>query len=452
MSKKIETPPKDDLMKLYSQDDMSISKLARHYKTSHPTVRKWLIEHDIPRKTHVEVCRAVNKNRTAKRPDVSVLKRLYKDNSIKQLEKTFQCGQQTIYQWLDEYNIPRHSLSDSVKIAKEKQYSDIRFTKEQVLAVYDKTKHLKLAADELGISVAYLRSLKQKYNIDTHVPWRSQGEIDLFNFISTLDPNCRANDKSIINPFELDIVSDKYKLAIEYCGLYWHSEYYGGKSKAYHREKYLRCKEKGYSLYTIFESDDMQKVKQLLTQRLTSEYIGARKTKVVELTSGEAKKFHEKYHLHGSIGGSYHYGLTYNNQLMMVASFHKSRYNKKFDYECGRMTSGSIRVLGGVSKLFKHFHREVKPSSIITYSDLRFGDGDCYTHCDLERQSDSPPNYWYYYKNNPSQIFSRVSFQKHKLKDKLSEFNEDLTEYDNMVNNGWDRIWDCGNAVYTSKG
>ena len=43
---------------------------------------------------------------------------------------------------------------------------------------------------------------------------------------------------------------------------------------------------------------------------------------------------------------------------------------------------------------------------------------------------------------------SRVQFQKHKLKKKLKIFDPDLTEYANMVINGYDRIWDCGNKIY----
>jgi hypothetical protein len=43
---------------------------------------------------------------------------------------------------------------------------------------------------------------------------------------------------------------------------------------------------------------------------------------------------------------------------------------------------------------------------------------------------------------------SRQKFQKHKLKDKLEVFNAELTEWHNMQNNGYDRIWDCGNMVF----
>ena len=60
------------------------------------------------------------------------------------------------------------------------------------------------------------------------------------------------------------------------------------------------------------------------------------------------------------------------------------------------------------------------------------------------------PNY-FYFKN--SSVFSREQFQKHMIKNKLPIFDQNLTEYVNMLNNGFDRIWDCGNYkfVYTTK-
>lgn len=45
-------------------------------------------------------------------------------------------------------------------------------------------------------------------------------------------------------------------------------------------------------------------------------------------------------------------------------------------------------------------------------------------------------------------MFNRVAFQKHKLKDLLEIYDGALSEWDNMVANGYDRIWDCGNDVW----
>jgi hypothetical protein len=46
---------------------------------------------------------------------------------------------------------------------------------------------------------------------------------------------------------------------------------------------------------------------------------------------------------------------------------------------------------------------------------------------------------------------SRNKFQKHKLIDKLEHFDPSISEYENMTNNGYYRIWDCGNNIYVYK-
>ena len=46
------------------------------------------------------------------------------------------------------------------------------------------------------------------------------------------------------------------------------------------------------------------------------------------------------------------------------------------------------------------------------------------------------------------QRYSRVAFQKHKLEKLLPAYDPNLTEWQNMQNAGYDRIWDCGNLVY----
>ena len=40
---------------------------------------------------------------------------------------------------------------------------------------------------------------------------------------------------------------------------------------------------------------------------------------------------------------------------------------------------------------------------------------------------------------------------KHKLFNKLDVYDDDLTEYQNMVNNNYNRIFDCGNNIYKYK-
>lgn len=60
------------------------------------------------------------------------------------------------------------------------------------------------------------------------------------------------------------------------------------------------------------------------------------------------------------------------------------------------------------------------------------------------------PNY-FYFKQSPYEIGSRISYQKHKLHAKLPLFDESKTEYENMKANGYKRVFDASNLKVIKK-
>jgi transposase-like protein len=451
MSKKQKIPSKEEILELYEREGCTISSLSRYYNKSNPTIRSWLIHYGIPRKSQKQASAEANKLKSSS-PSKTELKEAYSKSSLKEIQSTFKIRQNKTYSLLKEYNLPIRTHSEATSLGKKKQYSEKQFSKELLEEIYERNQPIEKLAFQLSVSVSHLKKLFKSYNIKPEILYRSKKEMELFDY-------CREKykedewvycDKSVIAPYELDIVNKTRKIAIEYCGLYWHSENTGKKDSNYHFNKFLMCKKAGYKLITVFENDDMNKIKSLLdTLHQKNKRIYARNTEIVEINPYSARRFCEKYHMNGFVGGKYHYGLVHNLNLVMVCSFGVSRFNKKMEYECTRMACASgITVVGGASKLFKHFIKTVKPSSCVTYADLRFGEGDVYKHCGFKFEQYTGANYWYFHKDNTSVLFSRVKFQKHKLKDKLQFFDENLTEYQNMLANGWDRIWDCGNAKY----
>ncbi|MFW6281265.1 MAG: hypothetical protein ACOC1O_00510 [bacterium] len=278
----------------------------------------------------------------------------------------------------------------------------------------------------------------------------SVAEKEIKDFILSLNIKVIENDRAILNGKEIDIYLPDYKLAIEYDGLYWHSEK-RGKDKYYHLEKTKEAKEKGIDLIHIFEDewrDKKEIVKSIIKNKLNKTIkIFARKCFIKEINLEEEKKFLKENHIQGYIASSLKYGLYYENELISIMTFGKSRFNKNFRWELLRFCNKlNYSIIGGASKLFKYFLRNTK-ENIISYSDKRYFDGKIYSILGFNKQKDSYPNY-YYLDSNYSYRFSRIEFQKHKLKNKLNEFDENLTEYENMLNNGYDRIWDCGNSKW----
>ena len=449
MTAKFPIPPKDELESKYLTYGVTGSSLAKEYNVSGPVLRSWFDHHNIKRKTHQQASTEANNRNRVTIPPKELLESLYQTMSLVELQRYFKIGQATIYQWLTDYNIPIKTLAQACKDGKAKAWNEMIPTKEEFTSAYEKTPNLNYMSELFNLSGTSIKRLVKEYDIEVVKPWRSNAEIQLFDrLVAETNLQWSHSDKTLINPFELDIVCHGRKIAIEYCGLYWHSENNANKAKDYHLKKLERCLEKGYNLITVFESDPIDKIVATIKQKLGFvTRVHGRQTSVIQLDSKVAAEFNNQYHLHGHMGGT-SFGLYKDGELLMVLTMGKSRFNKSVEWECVRMTvRDGYSVLGGASKLFHKFIDTYDPSSIITYADRRFGEGLVYEKCGFTRLPNTPPNYFYFNPNQTKVIHSRVKFQKHKLK-QLPGYDPTLTEWQIMVESGYDRIWDCGNAKY----
>ena len=260
---------------------------------------------------------------------------------------------------------------------------------------------------------------------------------------------CMQN-KHVLNNKEIDIWIPDLKIAIEYDGLFYHSEEQG-KGKNYHLQKTEECEKQGIQLIHIFEDEwlDKQKIVKSRLKHLivnNERKIFARKCIVKEIDNALKDKFLNKYHIQGKDIAKTRLGLFYNNHLIAVMTFTKSRFNKKYEYELSRYaTISNFTIIGGAGKLLKYFERNFNPKSIVTYADRRWSKGNLYFKLGFKLDHISTPNY-FYVKNQHR--FSRIQFQKHKLENILENFNPNLSEAQNMKNNGYGKIYDCGNLVF----
>lgn len=453
--KAIDAPSREELYSKHWVENKSLSEISFDYGVSRPTVRKWFKKLDIETRTHKEMCEVHAEKVSHDIPEYNEFKLAFERNTIRELAEIYHVSKARIAEWRDYYNIEDRSLSDSCVLAKQKSFEENRLiTKSEFESIYEKYGSINGIVASGTLSRKTIKRIMDYYGIDVVFPTRSAVENELLEYCKQIRPDVKwkSNDRTVIAPYEIDIYSPDLKFAIEYCGLYWHSEISGGKHKNYHRTKYEKLRDKGIQLITVFESDNMDKVKASIQHKIASTIrrIYARKTSVSKIDSSTAKAFHEKHHIHGYSNSSVHFALTDDDSIIVqVASFSKSRFNSQYQWECARNTIASARVIGGTSKLFTEFKRKYDPNSIITYSDLRFGEGNSYKHCGFIRESDSKPNYWYFHKGTADKLYSRIAFQKHKLPSKLVEYDESLTESENMFANGYDRIFDCGNAVWT---
>lgn len=276
---------------------------------------------------------------------------------------------------------------------------------------------------------------------------RSKGEKSICKYLDSLGVKYEISDRKILRPLELDIVIPSIKLAIEYDGYYWHSDKF--KDKNYHLDKTERCSEQGYQLFHIFEFDDIEIWKSMIANKLKmNEKIYARKCVVKEVSYTDMVKFLDENHLQGSCPSKINLGLYYNDVLVEIMTFGKPRFSKDAEYELLRLCTKKFKcVIGGSSKLFKAFMDRYS-GSVLSYANRRFSSGDIYESLGFASCGCTNPNY-FYVKGGVS--LSRYQCQKHKLKDILENFDPQLSEVQNMKNNGYDRIFDCGNMKYIMK-
>lgn len=284
----------------------------------------------------------------------------------------------------------------------------------------------------------------------------SNAEQELSNFLkSIIDDQIMLNTRDIISPYELDIYIPARRLAIEFDGMYWHSENLGT-SRSYHLNKTCMCEKLGIQLIHVFELEWLLK-KDIVKSRLKNllgayeKTLYARKCIVEECSSKESYSFLEANHIQGNANAAARICLKNDDEIVALMTFSKARYNKDKDmWELVRFcTKAGYHIPGAASKLLKAFELKFKPQQLVSYADRRWSIGNLYQKLGFKFDHASSPNYWYWnYKDNQLEVKSRLECQKHKISKFLKKFDQSKSEKQNMFDNGYFRIFDCGNLVY----
>lgn len=289
----------------------------------------------------------------------------------------------------------------------------------------------------------------------------SRGEQELTQFIEKiLGKNAvEVHNRTVLDGKELDIYIPSKNLAIEYNGIYWHGEIGGKKDKNYHLNKTKSCENKNIRLIHIFEDEWILK-KEIVKQRikhilnLETKRVYARQCTIRELDSKTSNKFLEKHHIQGSDKSSIRLGAFHKEKLVSIMTFSHLRVSvggkvgTKDQYELIRFCNSNLNVVGIAGKLLKHFIKNYNPDTVITYADRRWSSSNSfYSKIGFKLVSEGTPNYWYTRKNSLNR-FHRFGYRKGVLVKKLKNFDSNLTEWENMQINGFDRVWDCGSFKY----
>ena len=279
-----------------------------------------------------------------------------------------------------------------------------------------------------------------------------------------MERNVRMSDLSG-RQFEIDIYFPNLKLGFEYDGVYYHSD------KVRYARYILDKKEffwDNFGIHIIFVNSieynynpDVVQDKIMSALNIYKKLAYARKLKVIEVDYETSTEFLELNHIQGGDSSGVRFGLVTKKTNVLVAlmtfskvrNIVKSKSDNEDTYELVRYcVMKGLKITGGFSKLLKHAEKYLQSMGvkyIKTFADRRFTkDSDnVYLRNGFELSNISGQNYLYF-KNE--EVLTRYQCQKHKLRNLLGEenFDESMTERENMLFNGYSVYWDCGNLVY----
>lgn len=255
----------------------------------------------------------------------------------------------------------------------------------------------------------------------------SNCEKEIHNFLIDNNIKIETKRRDIISPYELDIYLPDYKIAIEYDGLYWHSDECI-KDPNYHLTKTIHCNNKNIQLIHIFEDEWIHK-KEIVKSKLLS-YLNIYKTtidskdcKVKEIDGNQYENFENINEIQFFLEADIKLGLFYNNELLSIMSF----MNNNSEFELLRYTTKlNTKIINGGSKLLSYFINNYDIKNIITYCDRRWIDKEIFKSLNFEYMKDTSPSFWY------TNCHTNQENYRFQSKENLSNYS---------------KIWDCGKSL-----
>lgn len=228
----------------------------------------------------------------------------------------------------------------------------------------------------------------------------------------------------------------------------WNSDH--GLDKTYHADKTDLAVKNGYRCVHIWDWDDSEKIIQ--TFLVPRQSIGARNCDIRLVPRAEELIFLNANHFQGYVKSKIALGLYYKDNLVMLMSFGKPRYSKKYQWELLRLCS-SAKIIGGSEKLFTYFLKAYTPESIVSYCDLSKFDGVVYKKLGFNRVSRTISKHWYNIKLH-DHITDKLLYKRGFDALLGSLFGCYGVGSDNaqlMLTHGFVELYDSGQATYIFK-
>lgn len=376
-----------------------------------------------------------------------------------------------------KYGVSYYSESESYRLksmldpSKIDEFNRFKQNPSEYISRYESSPSLRQLSNDLGISDTTAGQHVYKFGLEDKIKLvYSYMEDGVYQFIHNLDPtiHIERNTKKYITPKELDLYLPEFKIGIECNPTATHNStvsiFNADPIKYdYHRLKSEECMKKEIFLFHIFgyEWTHKREIIESMIRNLLNRCehkIYARKTTVRLVDSTVSRNFLNTNHRQGASTSSVNLGLYYNDELVSLMTFGKMRTsigtssNEDLTdcWELVRFCSKlNTSVVGGASKLFKHFIDNYHPVRIRSFSDIAHTRGRLYDTLGFKCIRTSEPGYvWVNTKTDVA--YHRMNAQKQNIKKFLHDDSIDLSksEREIMESHGFVRVFDSGVDVW----
>lgn len=286
----------------------------------------------------------------------------------------------------------------------------------------------------------------------------SKGEIEMYEFSKALiETQIEQHYKlpareSTGRAATLDIYVPSSNIGLEYNGLYWHSEK-TGKEKSHHINKLQEAEQVGIRLLQFWDCEWNNKqpiVKDIIRTAfgVKCNTVGARECVVEVIKPAEARKFLDTNHLQGKTKNSIYFGLKNKDVLVQILTLRPIQYTgNDSGWEIGRVaTLLGWRIQGGFSKLLNAAKAWLLKNNVhvlFTFADRRYSKGDVYLKNGFEFLGATDPGYWF--TKDFTKLVHRYTLRKTK------DCPANMTNDEWRKQQGWTKVWDCGQLKFRLK-
>lgn len=281
----------------------------------------------------------------------------------------------------------------------------------------------------------------------------SSGSDQLFALIhDTLGFKDAVSNASGIVPGQVfDVYVPSKNFAVEFHNVDWDADdaHADAFVRGAHRKKYVSSKAANVRLIQFY-SDEWNN-RRSICESVIRNALGAnnvqlngRDCEVKVIDVAQSKPFLEQNHLQGGTRAKHHLGLFHPDHGLVGVMTVRIPIQKKYGNVCelARMAlKGGVSVRGGAGKLVaavKEWAIAQGHEGVISYAELRFGEGNVYEKCGFTLAGETTVNYWY---SNKAKRWDRFKYRAQPGKPEKQVVEEA----------GVKAVWGSGNKIYLMK-